>query len=211
MSVRKKMKLEQEFEMVEVDRIKEHPRNPRKGNTEVIKESIEANGFYGAVIVQRSTGQILAGNHRWKAAKLAGEAKVPVAWVDVDDDHAARILLADNKTNDLAGYNEEVLTALLTELNESVGLEGTGYAPIDLDLLLDGDSIEDIDPMEEWAGMPEFDQKDKTAFKSIVIHCKDEKAVSGLAETLGQKITDKTRMLWFPEIEIERALDKVYK
>ena len=150
MSARKKMELKQEFEMVEVDRLKEHPRNPRKGNTEVIRESIEKNGFYGAVIVQRSTGQILAGNHRWKAAKMAGESKVPVAWVDVDEEHATRILLADNRTNDLAGYNESELSALLVELNEAVGLEGTGYTESDLDQLLSSiaKDNEDYEPQE---------------------------------------------------------------
>jgi ParB-like chromosome segregation protein Spo0J len=140
------MELQQEFEMVEVDRLREHPRNPRKGNTEVIRESIEKNGFYGAVIVQRSTGRILAGNHRWKAAKLAGESKVPVAWVDVDEEHATRILLADNKTNDLAEYNNEALASLLTELSESSDLGGTGFTVTDLDLLLADINGADFEP-----------------------------------------------------------------
>tara|TARA_R100000808_G_C2081379_1_gene105062 strand:- start:142 stop:759 length:618 start_codon:yes stop_codon:yes gene_type:complete len=205
------MELNQEFEKVEIGKLKMHPRNPRSGNTEAIRESIEHNGFYGTVIAQRSTGYILAGNHRWKAAKEAGASHIPVAWIDVEEEHAHRIMLADNRTNDMASYDEAGLAALLTELSESMGLEGTGYLQTDLDLLLDGTAVGEIDPMEEWTGMPEFDMKDKTAFKSIVIHCKDQAAVNGLAKTLNQNITDKTRMLWFPEIEIERASNKVYK
>ncbi len=44
-----------------------HPKNPRKGNVDLIIESIEENGFYGALIVQKSTGYILTGNHRFVA------------------------------------------------------------------------------------------------------------------------------------------------
>jgi hypothetical protein len=29
---------------------------------------IQTNGFFGALVVQRSTNKILAGSHRWKAA-----------------------------------------------------------------------------------------------------------------------------------------------
>lgn len=130
------MELEQQFEEVEIDRLKVHPGNPRNGDIDLIGESINVNGFFGAIVAQRSTGRILAGNHRWKAAKAEGRDKVPVAWVDVDDDHALRILLADNRTNDVASYNESQLASLLAELNESCGLEGTGYKPEDLDQLL---------------------------------------------------------------------------
>ena len=130
------MLIEQEFEEVEIGKLKAHPRNPRTGDTGAIKESIEANGFYGAVIAQRSTGFILAGNHRWKAAKEAGASVIPVAWVDVEEEHANRIMLADNRTNAMASDDESALASLLTELNESCGLEGTGYKPTDLEQLL---------------------------------------------------------------------------
>ena len=33
----------------------------------------------------------------------------------------------------------------------------------------------------------------------------------GTQKAIAQKITEKTRMLWFPEIEIERCMDKVYE
>lgn len=59
-----------------------------------------------------------------------------MAWIDVEEEHANRIMLADNRTNDMASYDEAGLAALLTELNESTGLEGTGYLQTDLDLLL---------------------------------------------------------------------------
>jgi len=130
------MELDQAFEMVEVGRLSAHPENPRSGDVGLISESIRVNGFFGAIVAQRSTGRILAGNHRWKAAQAEGRDRVPVAWVDVDDEHALRILLADNRTNDVAGYDDSKLAGLLAELSETCGLEGTGYKAEDLEALL---------------------------------------------------------------------------
>lgn len=118
---------------VPVDQLRAHPRNPRRGDLGVIQASIERHGFYGTVVAQRSTGFILAGNHRWQAARAAGLPEVPVAWVDVDDDQAERILLADNRTSDLATYDESQLTELLQALSATPdGLAGTGWAQDDL-------------------------------------------------------------------------------
>lgn len=130
------MELDQAFEMVEVGRLSAHPENPRSGDVGLIGESIRVNGFFGAIVAQRSTGRILAGNHRWKAAQAEGRDRVPVAWIDVDDEHALRILLADNRTNDVAGYDDSKLAGLLAELSETCGLEGTGYKAEDLEALL---------------------------------------------------------------------------
>ncbi len=113
---------------MKVAALKPHPRNARKGNVNSIFQSIDKNGFYGAVIAQRSTGFVLAGNHRLKAAIEAGIDSLPVLWVDVDDKAARRILLADNRTNDLAGYAMTDLAQLLTEVKADEGsLDGTGY------------------------------------------------------------------------------------
>lgn len=137
-SAPQKTVLTQEFESVAVDVIKPHPRNPRKGNVEVIADSISHNGFYGACVVQRSTNRILAGNHRWLAAKSQGMATVPVLFVDVDDDRALRILLADNRTNDLASYVDSALADILSGLSNESDLDGTGYTQEDLEALIAG-------------------------------------------------------------------------
>jgi hypothetical protein len=55
------------IELVPIERLKAHPRNPRKGNVEAIRALIREHGFYGVLPVQRSTGFILRGNHCWKA------------------------------------------------------------------------------------------------------------------------------------------------
>lgn len=134
---------EQRYELAAIDAVRPHPSNPRRGDVAAIARSVAANGFYGAVVAQRATGYILAGNHRWEAAKREGLGQVPVVWLDCSDEEARRILLADNRTNDVAGYDEEALAKLLDELRADDGLAGTGWTPADLDALVQslGDGV----------------------------------------------------------------------
>jgi hypothetical protein len=125
-------------EMVDATQLQEHPDNPRRGDLGAVVASIQHHGFWGTLIVQRSTGHVLAGNHRLKAARKLGIEHVPVQYVDCDVDQARAILLADNRTSDLGGYDNETLAALLGQLDASCGLEGTGYDAGDLEALLDG-------------------------------------------------------------------------
>lgn len=118
------VEIDQEYELVPIDSISEHPQNYNIGDEEAIDESIEANGWYGTVTVQTSTRLILAGNHRYRVAKKRGAKQIPVIWKDVDDQTAGRILLADNLTARAARIDQQMLDTLLEGLET---LEGTGY------------------------------------------------------------------------------------
>jgi DNA modification methylase len=139
----------QEITTVPIGDLEPHPANPRQGDVGLIHSLIEENGWYGVIVAQRSSGRILAGNHRWRAAKAAGLVELPVAYLDVDDDRAERILLADNRSNDLASYDDHALADLLQSLTATTnGLVGTGWDGDDLDTLLrdlNGDQPTDDD------------------------------------------------------------------
>ena len=126
------------YEVLPLDAVKPHPRNPRRGDLDAIKASVDVNGFYGAVVANKRTGYILAGNHRWMAAKMLELPEIPVVWVDVGEAEEKRILAADNRTAELGGYDDAVLASLLQGLQDDGGLLGTGYAEEDLDDLLSG-------------------------------------------------------------------------
>jgi ParB-like chromosome segregation protein Spo0J len=141
--------LAQSYESVKLSALSLHPDNPRQGDVGVIHESIKENGFYGALIVQKSSMRILAGNHRVQAAKAAGMTEVPAIVLDVDDATAQRILLVDNRSNDLASYDEAALAGLLLSMDD---LAGTGYTLDDLDALrakLDEPLVLDPPPGED--------------------------------------------------------------
>jgi PII-like signaling protein len=119
-----------------------HPDNPRRGDVGIIVDSLKVNGFYGAIVVQQSTGFILAGNHRFLAAIQENATEIPVIYVDVDDDEAKRIVLVDNKTSDAAEYDNALLAAMLTEMMQTESrLSGTGYSDADAQFIFDA-----IDP-----------------------------------------------------------------
>ena len=135
------------IEVVPVTKLHPHPDNPRQGDVGAIVTSIQQNGWYGTLVAQTSTGRVLAGNHRLQAAAQIGMTEVPVYWVDVDDVTARKILLADNRTNDLATYDDDLLSLLLTDLASTDDLLGTGYDGDDLDDLL-GD-LAGFDPIDD--------------------------------------------------------------
>ncbi|BDI29413.1 hypothetical protein CCAX7_14640 [Capsulimonas corticalis] len=173
-----------DFDMVEIGRLIEHPRNVNQGDYGAIESSMKANGFFGALVVQRSTRFILAGNHRYKVAKGLGYDRLPVMWVDVDDEAALRILLADNRTSRLGTDNEAALAELLSELAQETdeGLEGTGY---------DGDFLDDLinrlAGLDSPPGAPEPDEESpKRKQLGVFVLCSDEDE----QEHVSAKITD---------------------
>lgn len=115
--------------------LRTYHRNPRQGDTTLIRESLEINGQYKPLCVNTGshTGrsqEVLAGNHTLIAARDAGWSTVQIVTVDVDDDQAARIVAVDNRSADKAGYDNQLLAELLGDLPD---LDGTGYDPGDLE------------------------------------------------------------------------------
>ncbi|MFE2524780.1 ParB N-terminal domain-containing protein [Streptomyces sp. NPDC059382] len=118
-------------------------RNPRAGDLEAITESLVTHGQYKQIVVNKGSltgrpNEILAGNHTAKAARQLGWDEIAVTRLDVDEDTAAKIVIVDNRTSDLAGYDTELLADILTDLPD---LEGTGYDRAQLDELLDDTSL----------------------------------------------------------------------
>lgn len=109
---------------VPVADLRPYGRNPRRGSVDVIVESLERNGQYRPVVVNKRTMEVLAGNHTLAAARRLGWPEVAATFVDVDDDEAARIALVDNRASDVSGYDNDVLFDLLDSLPD---LEGTGF------------------------------------------------------------------------------------
>ena len=98
----------------------------------MITESLRFHGQYRPIVADPS-GQILAGNHTWRAAKDLGWDEIAVVVAHVTDKEGRRIMLADNRTTDL-GWDDSVLLAEL--LGGLPDLEGTGYDEEDLKRLI---------------------------------------------------------------------------
>jgi len=199
-----------DFEMVPIGRLKVHPRNVNESDLGAIIESIKAQGFYGALVAQRGTNFVCAGNHRLLAARQLGFDTLPVTWIDCDDEMALRVMIADNRTTRLGNDNPAALAELLAELAATeTGLgPGLGYDGDDLDQLISDLSrtgIDANDPNAEWQGMPEFVQPDNGAFRTMIVHFRSPESVADFAVKIGQGFTQEAKYINHPYQEKQRS------
>jgi len=111
-----------------IEELKTWEKNPRKGNVEAVMRSLAKFGQRKPIVANRSTREVIAGNHTFEAAKRLGWKQIAVAWVDDDEKTATAFALADNRTQDLGYYDEEALEQLIASLDEQDLLIASGYS-----------------------------------------------------------------------------------
>lgn len=125
---------------VKIDSLRPYPGNARRGDVELIAESLRELGQYKPIVVNKGTvckalaNTVLAGNHTMQAASSLGWTSIDVTWVDVDQETAKRIVLVDNRSNDVATYDVESLLDLVTDLPDYTA---TGFDQDEVDALLE--------------------------------------------------------------------------
>jgi DNA modification methylase len=103
-----------------------------------VAESIRRFGFRQPIVVD-GEGVIVCGHTRWKAAQKLGLAEVPVhVATDLTPEQIRAYRIADNKTNELAEWNLELLPIELAELKDA-GIDWSllGFDQDELAKLLD--------------------------------------------------------------------------
>lgn len=112
--------------MMRVSDIEPRPGQPRKDFDQdamaQLAESIATHGLIQPVVVRPEENgfyQIVAGERRWRASKMAGLTEIPVVIVDADDRKAAELALIENiQREDLNPIEEaEAYRALVEEHN----------------------------------------------------------------------------------------------
>ena len=149
--------------MTPISELRFYPGNARRGDIDLIAESLSKLGQYKPIVVNKD-GTILAGNHTVMAAQRLGWETIDVHRVDVDDDTAKRIVIVDNKANDQSTYDVEDLVNLLTELPT---LEATGFTRDEVDELLE--SLDDID-----AEIPERPAEPVPEGFNLLVECENK-------------------------------------
>ena len=62
---------------------------------------------------------------------------------------------------------------------------------------------EDHDWEEHWVGMPEFVQEDNPPYKKIFMNFRNEADYKEFAKLIGQNLTEKTKSIWYPKLNID--------
>jgi hypothetical protein len=134
------MKVQEKIEMIECASLVPYARNSRTHSKEQIAQiaaSIKEFGFTNPVLID-ADGGIVAGHGRVMGATLIGMLKVPclrVGWLTEDQKKA--YVIADNQLALNAGWDNEVLTAELKDLQSSgFALDLLGFNNEELDSLL---------------------------------------------------------------------------
>lgn len=138
--------------------IKPNPRNTRTHSSRQIKEiaeSIRRLGF-GAPLLVDENSVLIAGEGRWKAAKLLNLKEIPAIVITGLSEAKKRALaVADNKIATHAGWDRERLAVELPELSNLLKIEGldislTGFEPPEIDQLAIDFEDRSSDPVDEW-------------------------------------------------------------
>lgn len=85
-----------------IDKIEPNVNQPRKQFNEdtinELSESIKQDGIINPILVREKDGyyEIIGGERRWRASKLAGISEIPVIIRDLTDEEVAKIALIDN-------------------------------------------------------------------------------------------------------------------
>lgn len=122
---------------VPLDELTPFPGNAKRGDVDQIRASIRRNGQYRSLVVREIPNGplvVLAGNHTMQALAAEDHGTARCEVVLCDDATARRINLADNRTAELGGYDNDALTELLSYLDDDY--EGTGYTTADVERIV---------------------------------------------------------------------------
>lgn len=209
------MKVLNTIEMRPLSELVPYARNSRThsdAQIEQIAASIREFGWTIPVLVD-SDGTIIAGHGRVAAAERLGIADVPVLVANGWTEQQRRAyVIADNKLADNAGWDTELLVKELKLLSEGeFSVELTGFSNLEIEALssvFDGESVEDA--LSEWNGFPEFEQEELRPKYALIVNFNTPEDRDAFAALIGQKITENTRSIYYPEQKDVLVADKAY-
>lgn len=182
-----------QLENWKLDRFIEYANNPRINDPAVDKVVSAINEFgFRVPVVAKSDGSLVDGHLRLKAARKLKLETIPVLLADDLTD--AQINAFRISVNQMASLAEWDIDLLKIEIEGLEKIDSLGFDELFLSNILNGDVC---DPFDEWDDMPEFNSEDKTAFSQIIVKFDDQKQVDEFAKYTGNKITDKTKSVYF--------------
>lgn len=199
------------------------PYNPRKiddARLEALGRAMETFGDLSGIVFNVRTRHVVGGHQRLK--HIPKDARVVVSerfqeaspqgtiatghivwkgerWtyreVDWDEQTEAGANVAANKHG--GEWDFPKLTELLSELDaHGFDMPLVGFSEVELEQLLT--SVGGTDPLAEWQGMPEFEQPNNEAVRTIIVHFRTLEAVDDFAKRIEQTFNKDTKYIWHP-------------
>jgi len=170
------------------------------------------------IVVQKKGNIVRAGNARLIAAKELGWTEMAAVFVSESDLNASAYAIADNRTGELAEWEDDILAQVLKDLN----------APGDFDFLKVGFSNEEMEdvlfmsaamhdvptgveaPDNIYGGMPEFEQNDNVGYKTLIVRFKTEEDFNDFQKLIVQEVSEKAKSIWHPKLKRDQKMNLGY-
>lgn len=203
------------IEYVATDDLIPYINNSRTHSESQIKQiaaSIREFGFTNPILIDEQN-TVIAGHGRLLAADFLSLSKVPsIRLTGLTDEQRQAYVIADNKLALNAAWDEEMLKQEIETLQmldfdlDLIGFSDSEIASLFLEQEEGANNAE-----EEWTNMPEFDQPDNTSYRHVIVHFDNQDDVKEFFSIIGQSSTDKTKSIWYPEIDRMDTESRRYK
>ena len=132
---------------VKLEELKPYEKNPRKNDKAIdyVANSIKEFGFKVPLVIDKNY-VIVAGHTRYQASKKLGLTEVPCLIADdLTDEQIKAFRIADNKTNDMAEWDDALLGEELKELVDSFDMTDFGFGEFEISMLTEDMEPDDYD------------------------------------------------------------------
>ncbi len=178
--------------IVPIDTLVLDPANARKHpdkNIEAVKASLRVYGQRKPIVVNKNGMVVEAGNGTLQAARALGWTKIAAVLVEDDAATAAGFAIADNRTAELAEWDDEKLKSLLAELKvDDAALQAM---------------LDEMKPDEGKKGKEH--EPDLERQFSILIRCNDEDDQKAMLGELGRHGLNVRAMVVDYPVKVEKA------
>jgi hypothetical protein len=170
-----------------------------------LEASLRDLGAGRSVVIDRN-GTVIAGHGTLEAAAKVGLTDVEIIQTDgtkvvavqrtdldlQSDPRARQLALADNRTAEFAAWNPEALKASTADLDLQ-----PYFTDRELGDLIGETTEQTTDAEAEWSGLTDYQSEDQSGI-IIKVHVRNETDLSDFAKLVGQKLTPKTKFIYYP-------------
>lgn len=191
------------YKQVPVNQLLANPDNARRHpaiQREALRGSLDTLGWIAPVIVNTNTGYLLDGHARVEELLTKDDnALIPVIEVALSEAEEKQFLASFDWITGLATYDRDSLDNLLQQVNT----DNASVQAMLAEMAASQGLYESFNPMDEWTGMPEFENETINAYHSIKVHFNNAEDLQAFAELVQQTVTDKTTYIYYPKQQKE--------
>ncbi len=176
-----------QIKMVKVQDLKPYENNPRFNDNavEYVANSIKQFGFKVPLVIDKNN-VIVTGHTRYKASMELGLKEVPcIIADDLNEKQIQAFRIADNKTNDMAEWNDDLLSIELKDVMADIDMTDFGFGDFELSMLMDDMEPESYD--DELISKYSSNSNDFLVNKRVIITYKTSEETEFLKKILKEE------------------------